>query len=305
MTDKLNDRETKAKPPVRKFPVAAYADRIRLKAPPRASKSKSARLMFDILAKKKVAITKATDAIRETLDAAANAGYAALRQKNSRQSREQGRDLIDELNSKLNAFAGAISKLPPNSKSKLNRRMADVMMSGVFDTEIFIELVDCLAACLPQLFPKKLADDALLLLLAETSPEAKSPIVGLWEAIPSKTRSRVERELESRLPMRGVALLRLIPELLDNHRLVPRLGAPTSPKAEFVIELDRIWRSLGLTSGRQYDAAGGAGHKSSPFQQFGDAALAAVGNESRISDRQVDNLKRKRSVKSNRPSSTR
>ena len=304
MTGKLNDRETTAKkPPVRKFPVTAYADRIRLKAPPRASKSKSAKLMFDILAKKKVHITEATDAVRRTLDAAANAGYADLRQNNYRKNRERGRDLIDELNSRLNAFVGAISKLPPNSKSTLNRRVADIMMSGVFDTEVFIELIDCLAACLPQLSPKKLADDALLLLLAGTSPEAKSPIVGLWEAVPSKTRSRVERELESRLPMSGVALLRLIPGLLDSHRLMPRLGAPASPKAEFVRELDRIWRSLGLTSGRQYDAAGGAGHKSSPFQQFGDAALAAVGNEGRISDRQVDNLKRKRR-KSNKPSST-
>jgi hypothetical protein len=182
--------------------------------------------------------------------------------------------------------------------------MADIMMSGVFDTEIFIELIDCLAVCLPQLSPKKLANDALLLLQAEISPEANSPIVDLWEAIPSETRSRVERELESQLPMSGVALLCLIPGLLYSHRLTLRLGAPASPESEFVREFDRIWRSLGLTSGRQYDAAGGAGHKSSPFQRFGNAALAAVGNDSRISDRQVDNLKRKRSVKSNKPSST-
>jgi hypothetical protein len=260
--------------------------------------------MFDVLAKKKVPITKAADAIRRTLDAAANAKYAVPRLKNSQQIREQGVDLINELISKLSTFADAISKLPPNAKSTLNRRIADITRSGVFDTEVFIEVVDCLAACLPQLSPKKLADEALLLLLAGASPEVKSPIIGLWEAIPSVTRSRVERQLTTRPPKSGVALLNLIPALLNSHRPFAPLGAPASPKFEFVKEADRIWSSLNLKSGRRYDAAKGAGHVSSAFQQFGDAALAAVGNGSRISDRQVDNLKRKRSVKSHKPSST-
>lgn len=269
-----------------------YAYRIKAKAPRNASDSEHAKIMFDILAKKKVPISRASDAVQRALNAAANARYGAPRLKSLQESRKHGADLLDLLIFKLSALANTISNLPPNSKSLLNKRMDETTTSGVFDTEVFIELIKCLASCLPELSPRKRADEAKFLLLEGASPEGESPIVRLWEAMPSKTRSGAEHELTSKLPMSGVALLYLVPVLLNRHRPKVRLGAPPSPTFEFIRETDRIWRSLGLTSGRQYDAAGGTGHKSSLFQRFGNAALAAVGNEARISGRQIDNLKR-------------
>ena len=280
------------------FPISAYANRINLKAHSELSNSRSARIMFDILAKKKVPLAKATDAVRRTLDAATNARYASPRLKNLGMIRKQGANLLDELITKFGNFADAISKLPPNSKSTLNRRIAAIAQDGVFDTEVFIELVDCVADCLTQLSPKKHADEALSLLLpaapsADPRFVAQPRIVVLWEAIPSITRSRIEREIEARLQLRGVALLRSIPAILSSHRPAARIGAPASPNFQFVREVDRIWSSVGLRSGRQYDAIGGAGHVKSAFQRFCNAALAAAGLETQISDRQIANLKRK------------
>ena len=295
----LCGRENKSEPARRKFtfPIEAYADRIRLKARLELASSEPAMIMFDILAKKRVPLVKATNAVRETLDSATNTGYATQRLENLDMLRKQRLVLLDELISKFSTFVDAISKLPPNSKAILNKRMAGITKNGVFDTEVINELVDSVAECLPQLSPKKLAEEAFSLLLAETPCGERSHVSRLWEAIPSITRSRVEREIEASLPQSGMALLRTIPTLLNSHRPSIRLGAPASPNFQFVKEADRIWRTLGLKSGRRYDAARGAGHVKSTFQRFCDSALEAAGHETRISDRQIANLKRKPIVK--------
>jgi hypothetical protein len=166
----LCGRENKSEPARRKFtfPIEAYADRIRLKARLELASSEPAMIMFDILAKKRVPLVKATNAVRETLDSATNTGYATQRLENLDMLRKQRLVLLDELISKFSAFVDAISKLPPNSKAILNKRMAGITKNGVFDTEVINELVDSVAECLPQLSPKKLAEEAFLLLLAET-----------------------------------------------------------------------------------------------------------------------------------------
>jgi hypothetical protein len=240
-----------------------------------------------------VPLVKATNAVRETLDAATNTKYATQRFDNSEMVRKQGTVVLDKLISKFRSFVHAISKLPPNSKAVLNKRIAGITKNGVFDTEVFAELVDSIADCLPQLSPKKLANEALSHLLADTPCGGRPPIVRLWETIPSITRSRVERKIEASLSQSGVALLRSIPELLDSYRPSIGLGAPASPNFQFVKEADRIWSSLGLKSGRRYNAIKGAVHVRSTFQRFCDAALEAAGHETRISDRQIANLKRK------------
>jgi hypothetical protein len=304
MTDNFDDQESKSQAAVRKFmfPIWAYANRIKLKADPELRKSESANIMFGILAKKKVPLLRATNAVMRTLDAATNAEYANLRSANSALVRKEGGVLLDELISKLDHFVETISKLPPSSKSIINERIARITKIGVFDTEVLMELADCIANCLPQLSPKKTADEALSLLLPENSwaekPRfaAQPPIVELWEAIPSITRSRVERKIEARLQLRGIALLRSIPAVLRCYRPSTRFGAPASPNFQFVREADKQWSSLGLRSGRRYDAVG-ARHASSTFQLFCNAALAAAGSETRISDRQIANLKRKPIVK--------
>ena len=90
-------------------------------------------IMFDILVKKKVPPVKATIAVRKTLDAATNTGYAAQRLENLDVTRKQGMVLLDELISKFSTFVGAISKLPPNSKAILNKKIAEITKNGVFD----------------------------------------------------------------------------------------------------------------------------------------------------------------------------
>jgi hypothetical protein len=111
----LCDRENKSEPARRKFtfPIEAYADRIRLKARLELASSEPAMIMFDILAKKRVPLVKATNAVRETLDSATNTGYATQRLENLDMLRKQRLVLLDELISKFSAFVDAISKLPP------------------------------------------------------------------------------------------------------------------------------------------------------------------------------------------------
>jgi hypothetical protein len=294
----LDDQENKWEAVPRKFafPIEAYANRIKLKARLELSSSESAMIMFDILAKKKVPLVKATNAVQEILDAATNNGYATQRFDHLDMIRKQGMVLLDELIAKFSTFVDAISKLPPNSKAILNQRIAGITKNGGFDTEVFAELLDSVADCLPQLSPKKLANEALLHLLAETPCWGRPDVIGLWEAIPSITRSSVERKIEASLPQSGVALLRSIPTILKSYRPSIRLGAPASPNFQFVKEANRIWSSFGLKSGRRYDHVSSR-HVSSAFQRFCNAALEAAGHETRISDRQIANLKRKPIVK--------
>src|ERR1700741_4274640 len=60
-------------------PFSVYANRTKLRAEPESSNSESARIMFDILAKKKISASKARDAVLKALDAAANHRLAKLR----------------------------------------------------------------------------------------------------------------------------------------------------------------------------------------------------------------------------------
>jgi hypothetical protein len=292
MTDNFDAQENKSEAAVRKFmfPISAYANRIKLKAGPELPNSESAKIMFDILAKKKIFSRKADDAVLKALDAAADHRLAKWRFEQRQNAKKLETDRIDELISIFENLTVAISKLPPIAKSTLNARMADVTKEGIFDTEIFIELVNCVAACLSELSPKKNAGDALVALHPEGSPEQTWPIIMLWESIPPVTRTDVERNVERRLRRSGIALLRLIPDLLDKFRPTIRLGAPPSIHFAFARQIDRIWRELKLKSGHQYNGVHGH-HQASPFIRFCNAALAAVGTEGAISDRQVSNLK--------------
>jgi hypothetical protein len=272
------------------FPVSAYANRMKLKAQLELSKSESAKIMFDILAKKKIFSRKADGAVLKALDAAADHRLAKWRFEQQRSAKKLEADRIGELISIFENLTGAISKLPPSAKSKLNVRMADVTREGIFDTEIFRGLVNCVAGCLTELSPKKRADDALVALRPDGSLESTWPIIMLWESISPVTRTDVERNVERRLRRSGIALLRLIPDLLHKFRTTISLGAPPSLHFTFARQIDRIWRELKLKSGRQYNGDRGH-HLASPFIRFCNAALTAVGTEGAISDRQVSNLK--------------
>jgi hypothetical protein len=303
MTDIFEAQENQSEAAVQNsvFPISTYAYRIKRRAAPELRNSEFAKIMVDILAKKKIFSRKADDAVLKALDAAANHQLAKLRFEDRQSLARHANELLDDLISSLQEFVDAISNLPPNSKGTLNARMADEAKGGIFDTEIFIEWINCIAACLPQLSPRRLAYDAFLLLGSDVSSEQAPLIVRLWEAIPSVTRNQVECEVEGKLLKRsGVEMLRLLPELLRQFQPPSRQGAPLSLHLTFVSEIDSIWLGLGLRGRRSYDgyAKKGKHHIQSAFQTFCNAALAAVGDDSQISHRQIANLKKR--AKSNK-----
>jgi hypothetical protein len=277
------------------FPISAYANRMKLKAPIESSSCVSARTMFEILAKKKIVSRKADNAVLKALDAAADHRLAKTRFEQRLNAKKLETDRINELILIFEKLTAAISELPPIAKSTLNVRMADITKEGIFDSEIFIELTNCVAACLPELSPQKHAREALVALRPDGSFGPRWPVVVLWESIPPVTRTDVERNLERRLRRSGIELLSLIPVLLDKFRPTIHLGAPPSFHFAFAHQIDRIWQELRLKSGLQYNGS----HVASPFIRFCNAALAAVGTEGAISDRQVSNLKRVRKIAHN------
>jgi hypothetical protein len=68
---------------------------------------------------------------------------------------------------------------------------------------------------------------------------------------------------------------------------------PPAIEGRYVRNVAKIWWSFGLNVGRAHDGAHGESVES-PFQRFARLALAACGDNSRISDRQIANLKSKR-----------
>jgi hypothetical protein len=113
----------------------------------------------------------------------------------------------------------------------LNRHLTAILKQLVFDTEIFIDVLDATAKALCQVSPRRLADDAYSMIyppvqdwLIETS---RSPLVELWESIPAITRVNVERLMQGRQPSRSlVAWLNTLFQLLDQERPVQAQGAP-------------------------------------------------------------------------------
>jgi hypothetical protein len=296
MTVNSDDQATKSEAATREitFPILAYADRMKLRAQLGSTSCESAKIMFEILAKKKIPSHKANDAVLKALDAAADHRLAKYRFEQRQNVKEPETGRIDELIEIFKNLNDAILELPTAAKSTINVRMTGVTKEGKFDTETFIELVNCVAACLPELSPQRSAADALVALLADGSSEHTWPIIALWESIPPLTRTKVEQKVGKRLRRSGIELLRLFPDLLYEFQPKKRLGAPPSIHFAFALKIERIWREINLKSGRQYDGCNGH-HLKSPFVRFCEAALAAVGTGGAISDRQVANLKKRAS----------
>ena len=295
MTVNFDDQATESEAATREiaFPIFAYADRMKLRAQPGSTSCEFAKIMFEILTKKKIPSRKATDAVLRALDAAADHRLAKYRFEQQQKVKEPETGRIDKLIEILRNLNVAILELPTVAKSEINIRLADVRKEGKFDTEIFVEMVNCVAACLPELSPQRSAADALDALLADGSSEHTWPIIALWESIPPLARTKVEQKAGKRMRLRGIELLRLLPDLLDAFRPKKRRGAPPSIHFTFALKIERIWFKLGLKSGRQYDDHSDR-HLKSPFVRFCEAALAAVGTEGAISGRQVTNLKKRK-----------
>jgi hypothetical protein len=287
------------------FPYPTNTHHIKRKRVLELAGSEHAKVMFDILRQKKVTPRKANHAVLEALSAAADHHQLAtlrLRQLPAKVSKE----LFGALTESFRKFTSAISALPPDAKGILNARIAEITLQKVFDTEVLIEMLDCIETSLLKMSRTKLVDEALLALrpkLAALHPGTWSqqalPITILWESIPSIIRSQIERKVESKLPrLSGVETLRILLELLQKSAPGSRRGTPVSVHLTFARRIDSIWLRLRLTGRRCYDEhlKKGTLNPESAFQAFCNSALAAAGNEGRMSRYQISHLKKRQQL---------
>jgi hypothetical protein len=208
---------------------------------------------------------------------------------------------LDHLIRELRQLSHAIGQLPPTSKGVLNKRVSALIEQGPFDSDVFIEIFEKIIAVVPELAPRKLAENILSLIHTEQTKDRRPPIIDRWEAMPATMRVRVE-ELVQAVPSQSlVRWLDNLADLLEQKRPARKRGAPRSLAQAFVARIATIWRSLGLKPGLAYDFSlypatddciGRGGRVESAFQRYCRAALTAVGDPTEISARQIANYKR-------------
>ena len=149
---------------------------------------------------------------------------------------------------------------------------------------------------LPQIGPRRLADNIWSLIHPKSNETRRPPIIDQWEAMPATTRVKVEDVVR---PSRSlVPWLDNVADLLERERPAHKRGAPRSISRFFVSRIATIWRTLGLNPGLAYNSYlhpandDGSGRVESAFQRYCRAALTAVGDSTKISARQVVNYKR-------------
>jgi hypothetical protein len=254
--------------------------------------------MGRILAAAKVSSAKMKHAIERTINAAVDHRLQAMRQEDRKRDRLRSKDDADKLMKRLTELAAAIAKLPPTAKKKLNAIVVS-HTEQFFDTETFVAIIDDIAAALPKLAPKKRAQDAFDVIdqpIPEVVRTAPPEIIGLWETMSGGTRQQIELKIRRSVPKKSaVEFLRQPVLLLNRFSPQSKAGRPTIQR-RYVERVGKIWRSLGLRVGRAYDGIKGRSVESR-FQRYCRLALAAVGDSSQISGRQIvvvnNNLRKK------------
>ena len=256
---------------------------------------RSCEKMAGILAKKKIPEAKAKRAIAETLEVAADHQLQGLRQKDSQRDRVRSAGDVGRLIARLDELAEAIAKLPPVSKKKLNAIVAEYT-AQFFDTETFSALIYALAAALPELGPKRRAQDVLngiyqpVVGIVRTSPPE---LIELWESLSAETRRQVEKEVRALATKKSaVEFFRKLIDLLNRFLPQAKRGRLQTIQRRYIHRVGQIWARLGLKVGHAYDGFLGKNVESS-FQRFARLALAAVGDDSVISRRQITKQKKK------------
>jgi hypothetical protein len=251
--------------------------------------------MMAILAKKKVAGARAARAIIETLDLAASV-YLVERRRHMWRSRiDRGQHAAEELCRRLDSFVSKVAALPPNSKHSLKQCIERSAAGGFFDTEIFFSLLDAIASTLPDLSPKVRANAADAALFGG-SPSTRL----LWEELDAGTRRRCEIAVEAK-PRRDISLFRMLADALRTYSHPLRCGPRPSVLRDYARSVDRIWHRLGIIEGRRRYDLNARKNLPTGFTQFANEALAAVGIDSRVSDRQIRQAIRERKKREKRP----
>jgi hypothetical protein len=257
--------------------------------------------MRKILVQRRIPVVAADKAISETLEAAVDHQLSQLRFDRLRAMEDQSHTTLQRLIEVLRRIGDAISQLPPTSKGVLNERVSGVFEQQIFDTEVFIDVMETIVATLPELSPRRLANDVLSLIYPAPDEGRRLPIIDLWETMPATTRVKIEELVQKlKLTTSVVGWLNCIADLLARERPQRKRGAPRSTLQLFVRRVAAIWRRLGLTPGLAYsfnlhpgghDRIGRGGRIDSAFQRYCRSALATFGDTTKISARQVGNAK--------------
>jgi hypothetical protein len=232
---------------------------------------------------------KAKRAIAETLEVAVDHQLQGLRQKDSQRDRMRSAGDVGRLIARLEELAQAIAELPPVSKKKLNAIVTEYT-AQFFDTETFSSLICALADALPELGPKRRAQDVLNAMyqpvsgIVRTSPP---DLIELWESMSAETRRQVEKEVRALAAKRSaVEFFRKLIVLLNKFLPHAKRGRLQTIQRRYTLRVGEIWARLGLKVGHAYDGFLGKNVESS-FQRFARLALAAIGDDSVISRRQI------------------
>jgi hypothetical protein len=262
------------------------------------------REMTDLLIKKKKVRKKlAQQAVIQALDIAADHQLEALRRRQNLTELTRSQSSLERLLEQLDALTHEISKLPLLAKGKFNEIVAGQDWEN-FDTETFSELIHAMIHALSKSSPAGIVDKVRSAII-EPVRASKHPavvqiirtapptILDLWDVIPAQTRTRVEAKLRTWVPPSqrpAIEFLNRLISLLDRCRPRLRKGRRHAIERRFGRRLARIWRGLGLHVGRAFDGEYDR-HVESSFQRFARLALTAVGDDSLISNRQIENLK--------------
>jgi hypothetical protein len=259
--------------------------------------------MREILKRKKVPEAAVEVAIAQALDAAADYQIQILRSEQSHQSHARAKEQLRRLTRHIEQLSKVITKLPPVSKGKLNRLIAEKTWTE-FDAEAFDQLFQELLDKLSEVSPDRLATDARVVIresldcrsdpvVASYERAAPPALIELWECIPAATRSAAEAKLRAwKPPTRGqsIAFLDQLSALLAEHRPKPGPGRRSALVNVYLKEIAAIWQRLNLKVG----IARGGSRVESSVQQFSRLALEGIGDSSVISVRQIGNLKKDR-----------
>jgi hypothetical protein len=261
------------------------------------------REMTDFLINKKVRKDLAQQAVAQALDIAADHQVEALRRDQNLKELKLSQNNLERLLQQLDALVHAISELPPLEKGKLNKLVAGQDWAN-FDSETFSELIHAIIHALSTSSPMCVANRARSaiieplraskhLAVVQIVRTAPPMILDLWEVIPAQTRTQVEAGLRKWVPPTqrpAIKFFNRLVFLLEKFRPQLEKGRRRAIEGRFGQRLARIWRGLGLHVGRAFDGMSDH-HVESNFQRFARLALTAVGDDSRVSSRQIDNLK--------------